>query len=335
MSAPSKPLLIWLKRGLSLVLFLILLYFFWPLIGEVRAAGNLFRGANWVWLAVAIVIQLVSYGFLTWLNALSLKPFSGRIGFGRLAAVLTSMAFIQIAIPSAGASGVALRVRLLGKYGYPPEESLFSLAVETLLEAFALATVAVLGVLFLLRRGDLGERDILLVGAGCLVFVYLLWYIWRLLRDRERGRRMVLRLAGRWNRIGRRFRQIDLENVEERLSKFQQNLAQFRGLLVGGLFLAAFGKVLLDVATLGAGFYLFNYPIPPGVLYTGYGLILTFSGVAALPGGIGMADAYVPVIFSWLDVPGATALVAGLTYRLIAFWLLRFIGFITWQILER
>jgi hypothetical protein len=47
-----------------------------------------------------------------------------------------------------------------------------------------------------------------------------------------------------------------------------------------------------------------------------------------------MADAYVPVVFSWLAVPGSVALVAGLTYRLIAFWLLRFVGFITWQILE-
>jgi hypothetical protein len=33
-------------------------------------------------------------------------------------------------------------------------------------------------------------------------------------------------------------------------------------------------------------------------------------------------------------VAGSVALAAGLTYRLIAFWLLRFIGFISWQLLE-
>jgi uncharacterized protein (TIRG00374 family) len=58
------------------------------------------------------------------------------------------------------------------------------------------------------------------------------------------------------------------------------------------------------------------------------------SGMAALPGGLGMADAYVPVVFRWLAVPGSVALVAGLTYRLIAFWLVRFVGFLAWQILE-
>ena len=86
---------------------------------------------------------------------------------------------------------------------------------------------------------------------------------------------------------------------------------------------------------MGVCFYLFNYNIHPGTLITGYGLILTFSGLAILPGGIGMTDAYVPVIFSWLGVSGAVALAAGLCYRLIAYWLLRFIGFVSWLILER
>jgi len=47
-----------------------------------------------------------------------------------------------------------------------------------------------------------------------------------------------------------------------------------------------------------------------------------------------MTDAFVPVIFSWLNVPGAVAIAAGLTYRLIAFWLVRFVGFISWVFLE-
>jgi uncharacterized protein (TIRG00374 family) len=118
------------------------------------------------------------------------------------------------------------------------------------------------------------------------------------------------------------------------LNTFRQNLGQYRRVPVWKFCLAAFGKVLLDVATLGAGFLLFNYAIFPGTLLTGYGLVLTFSGIAVLPGGLGMVDAYVPVLFSWLAVPGAVALAAGLTYRLIAFWLVRFAGFISWQYLE-
>ena len=109
---------------LSIVLLGLLLYFFWPLLGEIKAAANLFRTAEWIWLPVAILVQTVSYGFLTWLNVLALQPFAGEIGFITLAGILTSMAFIAVAIPSAGLSGVALRVHLLRKYNYLPEEAL-------------------------------------------------------------------------------------------------------------------------------------------------------------------------------------------------------------------
>ncbi|HLE13477.1 MAG TPA: lysylphosphatidylglycerol synthase transmembrane domain-containing protein [Anaerolineales bacterium] len=326
--------MIWFRRALSLVLFAVLVYFFWPLLEDLQDAAALFRRAHWAWLAVAILVQVISYGFLTWLNALSLQPFSRKINFLQLAGVLTSMAFIQIAIPSAGASGVAMRVRLLRKFGYAPEESLFSLMVETLLEAVALVSVASLGVFYLMRRGELSRLDLFLLALAGVAGIGLLWYGWRLLLNRERSFLLLNRLAGWWNRIGGRVYSIHPDLLHDRLEIFQQNLVHFNGLLVLKLFLAAYGKVLLDVVTLGAGFYLFGYEISPGKLYTGYGLILTMSGMAALPGGLGMADAYAPVVFSWLAVPGSVALVAGLTYRLIAFWLLRFVGFITWQILE-
>ena len=48
-----------------------------------------------------------------------------------------------------------------------------------------------------------------------------------------------------------------------------------------------------------------------------------------------MTEAFIPVIFSRLGVPGPVAIAAGLTYRLIAFWLVRFVGYISWLVLER
>ena len=79
---------------------------------------------------------------------------------------------------------------------------------------------------------------------------------------------------------------------------------------------------------------MFGYTIAPETLLIGYGLIFTSSGLSALPGGLVMTEAFVPVIFSPLGVPGAVALAAGLTYRLIAFWMVRFVGYIR-LVLER
>jgi uncharacterized protein (TIRG00374 family) len=313
----------WIKWLLSLVLLGVLVYFFWPLLDEIRGIGGLLRTANWVWLVGAFTLQVVSYLFLTWLNVLALEPFAGKIGFWRLAAVLTSMAFIEVAIPSAGASGVAMRVRLLGKFGYKMEEALFSLVVETIAEVIALISVAFFGVVYLLQNNQLTGQEIAwstAVGSG---LVALTWFGWRSFRDPRKSEMFLIKGLAIWNRLA------------ERLNVFRARLGFYQQIPLWKFVLASYGKVLLDIACMGACFYLFNYNINPGTLVTGYGLVLTFSGLAILPGGIGMTDAYVPVIFSWLGVSGGIALAAGLCYRLIAYWLLRFIGFISWLILER
>ncbi|MCJ7660297.1 MAG: flippase-like domain-containing protein [Anaerolineales bacterium] len=325
----------WFKWGLTIGLFGVLIYSFLPLLSELRQAAKLFLSAQWIWLLVAIFIQFLSYASLTWLNVLALEPFNGKIGFWNLTAVLTSMAFIQIAIPSAGLSGAALRIRLLGKFEFTPEESLFSLVIESLYEFVALVLVASLGIVVLLRDHNLSVQAIIIILVLGVLSILFIRYYWRLLQDPERSRISVAKLVYLWNRIGGRFRCLELDDMLERLTVFQSNLTEYNDVPVWRFVLATSGKVILDIATLGAAFMLFGYAISPGILLVGYGLIMAVGGLAALPGGIGMADAYIPVLFSWFGVPGAVALTAGLVYRLVAYWLVRFIGFFSWQYLER
>ncbi len=371
--------MVWFKRLLTLLALGVAVYLFWPLLKEIRSAGSLFTAARWQWLPLILLIQVVSYAFLTWLNMLALQPFPGRIGFFRLMALLTSMAFIEVAVPSAGASGVALRARLLEKQGrYSVEVATFTLAIETIVLSAAMASVGVLGIIYLFRSGNLGPEQIvyLLVLAG--VVALLIWSAWRFISDPRLSHRALHRLARFWNwlsarfhapdpasnanlagqldvptsteagyvnagnkladlfnRIGRRtFRPIQEPDLDKRLSAFQDGLVQLRRVPAWKFILGAYARVALDVATLGACFVLFGYTIKPGALLTGYALVLLASGLAALPGGLGMADLSIPGLFLRLGVPGNVSLVAGLSYRLIAFWLLRFIGFLSWQYLE-
>lgn len=325
----------WLRRAISLALLALLIYFFWPLLGEIRAAADLFRTADWIWLLVAVLVQIVSYSFLTWMNALSLQPFSGSIRFIPLAGVLTSMAFIAVAIPSAGISGIAMRVHLLRKYGYYPEESLFSLVVETVLEFIALVTVALVGIAYLIQIGGLTPLNVLWIVLISLLIIGIIWFSWYLVNDYERSRRILKGIVQIWNRYGKRFKKLDMEELDERLKFFSHNLTRYPRSSLWKFPTSAYGKVILDVLTLGVCFLLFGYRIAPATLFIGYGLVLTLSGMSALPGGLVMTDAFVPVIFSRLGVPGPVALAAGLTYRLIAFWFVRFVGYISWMILER
>ncbi len=325
----------WLKRALALVALGVLVYLFWPLLGEIGAAAHLFRTARWPWLPVVLGIQVLSYCFLTWLNRLALQPFPGKIPFFRLMALLTSMAFIEVAIPSAGASGVALRARLLGKQGgYTVEASTFTLALETIVLSIAMTSVGLLGLFYLLRTGEVGWIRLVELALLVLVVAGLVWAGWRGLQDPAFSRLVVDRMGALWNRLFSRWRRVEISGLDVRLEAFRSSLALYRQVPLWKFFAAAYARVALDVATLGTCFLLFGYSVAPGTLLTGYGLILVMSGLASLPGGLGMADASVPVIFARLGAPGPVALIAGLTYRLIAFWLLRFIGFLSWLVLE-
>lgn len=327
--------MIWLKRGLALAALGVVIYLFWPLLGEIGAAARLLRTANWAWLPLALSVYIISYCFLTWLNSMALAPFEGQIRFPRLAAVLTSIAFIEVAVPSAGVSGVALRARLLGKHGqFSFEGSTFSLILETIYTAFAFFTLGLLGLFYLLERGHITHLQLSGLALGGFLIVGGSWIGWRVIHNKSLSRKIVFKMADRWNRIGGHFLRIEQERLENRLGIFHAGLNRLGNAPRWKFIMAAYGRVAFDVVTLGVCFVLFHHPLPIGTLFVGYGLTLLLSGVASLPGGLGLADASIPVIFAGLGVPGAVALAAGLTYRLMAYWLVRFIGFVSWQLLE-
>ena len=325
----------WLKRSLALAALGVLIYLFWPLLGEIEAAADLLKTANWTWLPLILGVHLLSYSSLTWLNSMALKPFGGYIGLPKLAAVLTSIAFIEVAVPSAGVSGVALRARLLGKHGhFSFEGSTFSLIVETIYSAFALFTLGLLGLFYLLQRGHISYIQLSGLALGGVVVVFAGWSGWRVIHNKDFSQKILFKLIDGWNRIGARFARIEKEPMEERLSIFHSGLSKLGNAPRWKFILAAFARMALDIATLGLCFTLFHHPLAVGTLFVGYGLTLMLSGLASVPGGLGIADASIPVIFVGLGVPAAVALAAGLTYRLISYWLVRFIGFVSWQVLE-
>jgi glycosyltransferase 2 family protein len=327
---------IWIRRLLSVLAFGVVIYLFWPLIGELSNVVDLFKHAEWIWLGLAVSIQFISYTCLTELNYLLLSPFAGKIGFWRLMAILPAMAFIEVALPSAGLSGVILRAHLLGKNGYSAEVSSFTLLMETVYFAVVMMIVSIVGVSYLLKRGEIHPIQLasltlimmLLIGGGILLY--------RTAQDKQRGMMWAGWLSKRWNQMMRAFGRpaMPVESLIERVDRFYDGLSGLKRVPPILLWALAFARIALDIATLGLSFVAFHFAISSGILLTGYGLVLVFSGLAALPGGLGLVDASLAVIFARLGAPGAVAIAAALSYRLIAFWGIRIIGFVSWQVLE-
>ena len=333
---PKRWLPAVLKRGLTVIAFAVLVYLFWPFIAEMRHVFDLLRTASWGWLGLAVVIQVLSYASLTGLNFLLLQPFRGKVSFWRMLAILPSIAFIEVALPSAGASGVVLRARLLGRRGYSVESSTFTNILETIYLSVFMVAISLSGLWYLIQRGELPAGQLALLAAmTAAVLVAGLW-TYRTGRTREGGQALAGWFLARWDRLMALLHRppYPQENLDARLDDFYEGLSQLGQTRRWPFLMAAGGRVFLDVASLGACFAIFHYGIPLGILLTGYGLTLLLSGLAALPGGLGLADLSLAVIYARLGAPGAVAVAAALCYRLIAFWLLRFIGFVTWQVLE-
>jgi uncharacterized protein (TIRG00374 family) len=326
----------WLGRIVALAALGVVAWLFWPLLKEIRAAARLFVSARWGWLVAAAALQLASYSCLTWLNVLAMRPFPGRIGFWRLMLVQTAMAFITSALPSAGASGVVLRARLLSRYGYTAEASTFTLLLQILYMAVGTVAVSLFGFGYLLQLGRVTAWEIAILSALVLLAACLLLYGWRLVSAPHRSLALVERLAGFWNRLACRFgwRRLRPDVLEARLEAFHLGLLELRNVPRWKFAAATAGRTLLDVASLGACFALLGHLIRPDILLLSYGILMVISTLAIVPGGLGLADVSLPVVFSRLGVPGPVALAAGLTYRLLAFWLVRLVGFTAWQMLE-
>jgi uncharacterized protein (TIRG00374 family) len=319
---------------LSIIAFGVLIYLFWPMIGQIKDAGKLLIEANWWLLPVVLSVQVLSYFSLAWLNMLALKPFPGNVSFFQLVALLTSIAFIETALPSAGISGVALRVHLLRKRGYGADASTFSLFLETVYLGIAMISIMLFGIVYLLRAGEITAIEIVWLIAIFIILAGLFWWIWRTLHNQSTSVQVMNVIISFWNKLFGRWKMLDDQDQAQKFAVFQNRLVSLNQEPVWMFLLAAFGRILLDVTSLGILFYIFNQFVAPGVLVTGYGITLTLSGLAALPGGLGFADASIPVVFNQLGVNASAALAAGLLYRLGAFWLVRFIGFVQWQWLE-
>ena len=94
------------------------------------------------------------------------------------------------------------------------------------------------------------------------------------------------------------------------------------------LALGAFLNMAFDILTLYLLFVAAGQNVSAGVVLAGYGLPLLLGKVAfILPGGVGVVESSMAVLYNGLGVPQATTVVVVLGYRLISFWMPSLAGF--------
>jgi glycosyltransferase 2 family protein len=199
---------------------------------------------------------------------------------------------------------------------------------------FILTLVSIFGLVHLILAHSLTRAQALGFSLTPLILALTLTSVILAVRYREPAVRAVLWVSRHLGRLRRKpFNPHPIQQEAEEL------FAALDELLHGAWQKPAFGaflSVLFDMLTLYCMFLATGYHISASVLMAGYGLPLLLGKAAfILPGGIGIVESSMALLYNGLGVPQQTTVIVVLGYRLISFWLPSIAGFPVGAFLER
>jgi uncharacterized protein (TIRG00374 family) len=262
---------------------------------------------------VAIVHQRISilFGIIITLAASSIGLVAGGV-LGNTAAIYGWVHKKGISVEGAGLAGT----------------------LPLILNNITLIFVTFVGLVYLLIIHQLTtSKTIFFIVILMFLLIFIIVIICGL-RHRLQLTSLAIRIAGWWARINKRsYKATDTENTMIRLFKAWDVLSRGgwqRPLLGAGM------NIGFDILSLYFIFIAAGYHVRLGVLLAGYGMPMLLGKMAFLiPGGVGVVEGTMAVLYKGLGVPDPVVVVVILIYRFISFWVPSFIGFPAAAYLQR
>ncbi len=310
-----------------LVIFVVLglgVYVLLPRVGNLRESLRILRGMQLWAVGLAVVAEALSYVGLAYMMRRIVGLTGQRLPMGR--ALLVTVASGSVGLVAGGLVGMGgSSYRWLRDDGIRTEGAVLAGWLPALLSATMVALTAVVGMIWLAVVGEIdGELwvgfafSILVVGgAGGLV-----WYG---TRHHAAAERLAVRVQARWARL--RGKPAKPEQVRTTVAGMFDALGLLKRRGWKGPALGSMLGVALDATAFYLIFVAARVPIPAGILLAGYGIPLLVGKVGVIPGGLGLVEGMMILIFNGAGVPSATVVSVVLGFRVISFWLPNLTGF--------
>ena len=293
------------------------LYLVLPKIVGLHTTWNRLQQGNVWWLAVALVLEVISFlGYVALFRAVFVHK-TARIGWRASYEITMAGLAATRLFAAAGAGGIALTAWALRRSGMGARlVACRMVAFMVLLYAVYMLTLVIDGLGLYLGLWPGSESfAITMIPAifGAAVIVVFL-AVSLLPGDFDR---LVARWTGGGGWLGRLAQRLATlpttaaTGVRTALRLIRSRDAGLLGAIVWWGF---------DIATLWACFHAFGASPPKGVIVMAY-FVGMIGNVLPLPGGIGGVDGGMIGAFSAFGVPVQTAIVSVLAYRAFAFWL--------------
>lgn len=264
----------------------------------------------------AICLEAGSNLALAELYRRALAVFDRDIGFVRSLRLSMGMFTLARTLPAGGAAATVFGTAHLSHLEIEAAPAATSIVFAGVLGMMVLAAIVGLGAAGALLRGELPSGLIgpVALVLGALLFVGVAGY--RVAKDAS----AMEKLLDGWEKLGRRFIRPDtLERIRQISRNLSATMPRIRQL--GPLLIASALNWLLDVAVLWLVFLALGQRLHVGVLLVAYGVANIATALPVTPGGLGLVEAGMSSTLTAFGVPGATAVVGVLGYRLIALWL--------------
>jgi uncharacterized protein (TIRG00374 family) len=329
------------KRLIILILVAIGIYFLIPRLIGFKQGLDLIHKVKPIYIIIGILGQVVSYSGATLLLKLILKKLKYKLKFLELFRISSIGAFAIHFFPLGGAGEAAFNYYIFTNKDVSAGDILFMFIIRSIITYLGFFVVFALGLIIAPTHTYLTfNQKIISIILFVIIVVMTLWVRY-LFRHREKFWSVGRKILNFVNWIGRTFARkrwftpekidIAIKDLHDGFNVFSKENRKDWYPATGFAAIYWIG----DMFTLYFSLLAFGYLINPGVLIFAY-CIATLAGLLSfIPGGLGVIEGVMSLTLISLGVKADIAVYSVLLYRLISFWLLMPVGFVSFLTLQK
>lgn len=314
-----------LKSVIIFVLLAIGIYFLIPKIIGAQEALRLILHVNKFYLALAIFFEIISYVGAATLLGIILSRLKYKLRFWDRFRISSIASFAIHFFPVSSFGEGAIDYFFLRKKKVEPGSILLMLVLRIILTYMAFLLIFLVGLALVPTAPHLpfSPRIIslvlfLIVAGGTL-------YIFYLYRNKENFHRLWKKFIRFADFFASKFRgrKLSQEKEEELFEDIYTGIGLFGEKKRSTVFaiMAAIVYWMGDIVCFYFVFLSFGFHILWGVLIFTYGVSWFIGMITFIPGGLGVTEGSLGLIFSGLAVPSSIALMSILVFRFFSFWI--------------
>jgi len=327
------------KTIVIVLFFLIGIYLLFPKLIGAEQAVKLLSKVNKFYLILAVTAEFISYCGAAWLLGIILSRLGYKITFLDRFRLSSIAAFAIHFLPIGSFGQGAIDYYFLNKRKVATGSVLIMFILRMIFTYGAFLFLFFIGLLMVPIYPHLNFSPKIISFFLAALIIWGIWYMVYLYRHKEKFKTRWDRYLILINRIVRRFgkKPIASQGADEAFEDIYQGMGLFAQRKRTSFWAIIAGLVywLGDMLCLFFVFLSFGYTIGWGLLIFGYGVATLAGLISFIPGGLGVTEGSLALIYSGLAIPSSIALMTILVFRFFSFWIWIPVGLVSYLTLRR